>query len=110
MALEQARDYICVTMASVKVCTEKLQADIKSSVVSCAKDDCRFVMECVALSARVKNSSIQIAASMLPVKNRWTQSSTPEVGFASLLDPGSPGASIGWLSGEVLSVYFRSST
>ena len=32
-------------------------------------------MECVALFARVKNTSIWIAANMLPVKTRWSESS-----------------------------------
>jgi len=97
--------HIFVTMESVSVSTDKLPADIRSSVVSCAKDDSMFVVECVALLVNVKSTTIKIATSMLPVKTRWSGSSTPESGFASLLDPGSRGASTGWLSGEVLSVY-----
>jgi len=66
-----------------------------------------FVVESVALFARVKNTTIKIAASILPVKTRWFGSSTPESGFASLLDPGFRGANTWWLSGELLSVYCR---
>jgi len=61
-------------MASVIVSTDKLPGDIRSSIVSCAKDDSMLVVECVALFAGVKNISIQIGASMLPVKTRWPPS------------------------------------
>jgi len=81
-------------MASVAVSTINLSADIKSSVLCHVPDDSMFVVECVALFARVKNTSIQTAANMLPVKTRWSESSTPEAGFASLLDPGSRNARV----------------
>ena len=84
-----------------------LPTDVRSCLVACAVDDSTKVVKEIALFVCRGDKDVQIASSFLPIQTRWGQSSRPEAGFASLLDPDGTAKRTGWLSGEVLSIFFH---
>lgn len=94
-------------LANSMSASNHLPTDVRSCLVACAVDDSTQVVKQVALFVCLGDKHVQIASSFLPIQTRWGQSSRPEAGFASLLDPDGSAKRTGWLSGEVLSIFFH---
>ena len=93
-------------LANSMSASNHLPTDVRRCLVACAVNDSTQVVKEVALFVCLGDKHVQIASSFLPIQTRWGQSSRPEAGFASLLDPDGSAKRTGWLSGDWCCFYY----